>query len=229
MKKTRNNNRPTIKQVAEQAGVCKTTVSHAFSGRRPVNEDVKGRILRVAKQLGYQPHYAARILPKGRTKTIVVLVRDLVNQFNSFYIEAIEQAVWARGYRLYVCITGTNQQKIQRYLADFSNGQADGALVITSAVSDESIIELAGRGYPVVTPLRTIAGYENLWDRPVDIAGVFRRLLEHLYELGHRRFGFIWHLRSHSKDRIEVVRAFAGEKGLVLDPGWQVSDVHTVE
>lgn len=229
MKVSRNNNRPTIKQVALEAGVCKTTVSHAFSGRRPVSEEVKKRIMRVAKKLGYQPHYAAQILPHGRTKTIAVLVRDLINQYNTVYLQAIEHAAWIRGYRVYVCLTGTDQEKIQNYLANFSNGQADGALVITSAVTDEAVIEVAKRGYPVVTPLRTIRGFEYLWNIPVDIGGVFRRLLEYLYNLGHREFGFIWHFRSHAKHRIKVLSKFAIEKGIDIVSEREITDVHTVE
>ncbi|NIA06477.1 MAG: substrate-binding domain-containing protein [Actinobacteria bacterium] len=221
--------RPTIKDVAVKAGVCKTTVSHAFSGRRPVGAKLKRRILRAAKKLGYQPHYIAQTLPRGHSKTIAVLVRDLINQYNAFYLQAIEQAASARGYHVYVCIVGTTQDKIAGYLQDFTHGRADGALVATSAVSNGAIIELAQRDYPAIVPLRTIPGYEYLCSNPVDVPGAFRKLLDYLYDLGHRDFGFIWHIRSHLQQRIKAWHNFAEEKGLTLKPQLEVENVHTVE
>ena len=169
--------RPTIKDVAVKAGVCKTTVSHAFSGKRPVSVSLKRRILRTAEKLRYRPHYIAQTLPTGQTRTIAVLVRDLINQYNSLYLQAIEEAASARGYHVYVCIVGTSQDKIAGYLRNFSNGQADGLFVATSAVSNKSILELAERGYPVIAPLRNVPGHDDLWPISVDVDGAFRRLL----------------------------------------------------
>lgn len=223
------NKRPTIQQVADTAGVCKTTVSHAFSGRRPVSDTVRRKILRVAEQLGYRPHYVAQSLLRGHTKTIAVLVRDLVNPYNSLYLQAIEQSAWARGYRVYVCACGTDQDKIASYLGSFSNGQADGVLVATSAVRDQAVIDLARNGYPVVAPLRTIPGHEHLWTTPADIGGAFRRLLDHLYDLGHRQLGFIWHIPSHTKHRLSALEGFAAERGVPVNQGRMVDGVHTVE
>lgn len=225
----RRNKRATIQQVAQKAGVCKTTVSHALSGRRPVSPALKQKILRIAEQLGYRPHYAAQVLPKGQTKTIAVLVRDLINQYNSCYLQAIEQAASARGYRVYVCVTGTDQDNIRDYLDSFGHGQADGVLIVTSAVGDEAVVELAERGYPVVTPGRIVPGHEELWNVPVVVPGAFRRLLEYLYDLGHRELGFLWHIRSHVRSRIEVVEEFAAARGLRLDGECEAWDVHTPE
>ena len=121
-----NQKRATIKEVALKAGVCRTTVSHAFSGKRPVSKKLKQRICKIAEELSYKPHYAAQILHTGRSRTIGVLVRDLINQYNSLYLQEIEEVASKRGYRVYICLTGTDEDRVCRYLNDFVHGQEIG-------------------------------------------------------------------------------------------------------
>ncbi len=221
--------RPTIKQVAKEAGVCRATVSHALSGKRPVSESMKQRVLQVADQLGYRPHYLAQNLIRGYSKAIAVLVRDLINPYNPLYLQAIEQAASDRGYRVYVCVVGTDRDKISNYLDKFSNGQADGVLIVTSAVEDDAILHLLERGYPVVAPLRTIPGHQKVWPSPVDVKGAFRKLLDYLHDLGHRQFGFMWHIRSHLNARIEALTEFLAENNVSITPEQEVENVLTIE
>ncbi len=221
--------RPTIEQVAKEARVCKATVSHALSGKRPVSDAIRRHVTKIADRLGYRAHYLAQNLTRGCSKAIVVLVRDLINQYNPLYLQAIEQAASVRGYRVYVCVVGTDEDKIGDYLGNFSNGQADGALIVTSAVKDETIVQLLERGYPIIAPLRTIPGHPEVWALHIDIAGAFRSLLNYLHDLGHRQFGFIWHLRSHLTSRIEVLKQFAVQNDITLRPEREAENVLTVE
>src|SRR6266536_924556 len=59
-----------IEEVAREAGVSITTVSHVFSGKRPVAPETRRRVLAVAERLNYRPHRAARGLATGRAMTI---------------------------------------------------------------------------------------------------------------------------------------------------------------
>src|SRR6266516_3808040 len=63
-----------IEEVAREAGVSITTVSHVFSGKRPVAPDTRRRVVAVAERLDYRPHRAARGLATGRTMTIGLLL-----------------------------------------------------------------------------------------------------------------------------------------------------------
>ena len=59
--------RVSIKDVAREAGVSVTTVSHALNGKGRLNPDTRERVRSVARQLGYTPNPAARSLVSGRT------------------------------------------------------------------------------------------------------------------------------------------------------------------
>lgn len=59
-----------IGEIAQRAGVSRSTVSYALSGKRPVSEDTRRKIQRVIDELGYRPNASARALANGRTNTI---------------------------------------------------------------------------------------------------------------------------------------------------------------
>ncbi|MDV7399869.1 LacI family DNA-binding transcriptional regulator, partial [Arthrospira platensis SPKY1] len=62
--------RVTIADVAVRAGVSKSTVSHALSGKRPISAATRRRIQQAVDQLGYHPNPVAQRLAGGRTQTI---------------------------------------------------------------------------------------------------------------------------------------------------------------
>ena len=61
-----------IFQVAPEAGVSITTVSHVFSSKRHVSEETRKRVLAVSERLGYRPRASARALATGRSMTIAL-------------------------------------------------------------------------------------------------------------------------------------------------------------
>jgi DNA-binding LacI/PurR family transcriptional regulator len=68
------NERRTIFEVAEAAGVSITTVSHVFSGNRRVREETRRRVLETAERLAYRPRATAQALATGRTNTLALQV-----------------------------------------------------------------------------------------------------------------------------------------------------------
>lgn len=221
--------RPSIGTVAAVAGVSKSTVSHAFSGHRQISEPVKLRIFEAARLLKYKPHYAARALSSRRTMNVGVLVREATDQYFPLYMQAMEAAAVSRGYRLSVGFTGSDSCKMQMYLDGFVSGQADGLLVITGYVSDAMVLDLVDQNYPVVTPQREIPGHEDLACVQMDIAGAFRQLLDYLYDLGHRTFGFIGGALTDVQNRHGEFHRFLTERGLEFDASREVVNVETLE
>ncbi|NLX03900.1 MAG: LacI family transcriptional regulator [Phycisphaerae bacterium] len=222
-------NRVTIEQVAQAVGVAKSTVSHAFSGQRPISASVRRRIFEAAERLNYRPHYAAQALASRRTMNIGVLIRRMTDHFCPAHLQAVEEAAAKRGYRLTLGITGDDPEKMRTYLESFSNGQADGVLVHTATVSEEVIADLARQGYPVATPLRIIPGYEELCPIAIDLGTTFARLLEYLYSLGHREFGFIMGLPSDVPERHQQILRFIDEKGLSHSDDRMVANLVSME
>ena len=75
-------NRPrptTIADVARLANVVPSTVSHALNGTAPISQEVRERVLRIARELNYRPSAVARSLLSGRTMTMGMLVADILD------------------------------------------------------------------------------------------------------------------------------------------------------
>ncbi len=221
--------RVTIMQIAKEAGVSISTVSHAFSGRRPISPEIKDHIFQVAHRHGYRPHYAAQILASRRTMTIGILVREPTDQFFSMHLKGVNQAATGRGYRLTLGITGKDEIKMQEYLAGFCHGQVDGILILTGLIPDEMVIEAIKQGMPVCTPQRMIPHYEEYCGVRMDIRGVFRRLLDYLYDLGHRRFGFICGTPKDVPERHPEFHRFIEEKNLSFDSQDEITEIENSE
>lgn len=108
---------PSIEEVARRSGVSVTTVSHALSGNRPVNEATAARVREVVAELGYVPATTARNLRTGRTDVIGLIVPDIANTFFSQLARGVEDAANEVGYSLILCD------------ADFDRAHGAGVLV----------------------------------------------------------------------------------------------------
>ncbi|MBN8998401.1 MAG: LacI family DNA-binding transcriptional regulator, partial [Rhizobiales bacterium] len=98
----------TIKDVAKLAQVSPATVSNVFSGRKPVNDDLKESVQKAAEQLGYQVDRAASQLRSGRTRIIAVLVPDLTDSFFAAVISRLETQAFEDGYDVIVASSHDN-------------------------------------------------------------------------------------------------------------------------
>ena len=72
---------PTISQVAEAAGVSRSTVSRVFTRTESISAATIERVKRIAEEIGYVPNHAAQALSTGRHRNIAVIVPDVANPF----------------------------------------------------------------------------------------------------------------------------------------------------
>lgn len=89
---------PTIRDIAEIAGVATSTVSRALSNPQRVNARTREKIERIAAELHYVPSTQARGLSSGRTGVIAVLVPDITNPFYFDIIRGTQYQLKASGY-----------------------------------------------------------------------------------------------------------------------------------
>ncbi len=97
-----NRRRSTIKDVAARAGVSIATVSNVFSGSKPVNDDLRRRVEKAARELSYQVDRAASQLRSGQAKVVGVLVPDLDDTFFTSLVSRLEVRAERDGYDVIV-------------------------------------------------------------------------------------------------------------------------------
>ncbi len=179
-----------MRDVAEQAGVSVTTVSHVMNQSRPVSDELRARVLSAMQELGYKPNRLARSLRQGRTYTIGMIVPDSANPFFAEVARGIEDTTFGNGYSLILCNSDGDLEKELFYADHLAEKQVDGILFIAAGVSSEHIVLLKRRQIPVVVVDR------DLLDVAVDAVLTDNRgggylATRHLIELGHRRIACI--------------------------------------
>jgi LacI family transcriptional regulator len=179
--------RPTIREVAREAGVSIATVSHALSGKRPVSGATRKRIRSAARKLGYRPNQLAASMITGRTQTLGVLVPDIANPFFSGLVHAAEAAAAARGYTV-VFSTAELEPALEARAVEVLHDKRVDALLYLGGTDRENkaLRALARAGTPVVAldeALPTIPRTASLVTVDNEEGG--RLAAHHLLELGH--------------------------------------------
>lgn len=177
---------PTIRDVADRAGVTPSTVSRALSKPGRVNFRTRERIETIAAELGYVPSSYARALSSGRTSTVALLVPDITNPFYFDIIRGTGQQLSAAGYTQLLVDTEESGGS-EAAAIDKLRRSADGFVLTASRLSDDAIAEAAVTT-PIVTINREVPGVPSVI---VDTPAGMRQSLDHLYSLGHRKIAYI--------------------------------------
>jgi LacI family repressor for deo operon, udp, cdd, tsx, nupC, and nupG len=202
---------PTIKDVAELAGVATSTVSRALSKPDRVNRHTRERIEEAAARLNYVPSSQARGLSSGRTNTVAVLVPDITNPFYFDIIRGTQHQLKAAGLtQLLVDTEESNEMELEALHK--MRRSADGFILAASRLTDAQLAEVSG-SQPLVTINRASANAPTV---VIDTPSAMIQALEHLVSLGHQRVCYVsgpptsW---SNSR-RWKIFEEDSGQRGL---------------
>lgn len=183
--------RPTIRNVAERAGVSKSLVSLVMRGSPHVSERRRQAVLKAARELGYRPNAVARSLVEGRTRLIGALVADLHNPFFAEFLDGLQESLHGEGLRMLVGSGRWDPLFEAEAVEAFLEMRVDG-LVLLSVVP-ESLREAAASVPVVLVGERDVEGVDIVVDDDELGASL---AVDHLVELGHRRIAHIEGARS---------------------------------
>lgn len=182
---------PSIRDIAERAGVSITTVSHALSGKRHVAPETIERIRALVPELGYVPYAAARNLQAGRMLMIGLVVPDVANQFFSQVAQGVEEAAHERRYGVVLSTSHADVDRERRYFNLLRSRAIDGLIYIAGAANwDDAFTPIADQ-YPIVIADEPIPSLEHLPFVGSDHRQGGSLAGAHLRELGHQRAAII--------------------------------------
>jgi LacI family transcriptional regulator len=181
---------PTIRDVAQLAGVSPTTVSYILNGTRYVSPETEARIRTAIKELNYKPDYIARSLRAKRTMTVGMIVSDITNPFYADIVRGAEDALSARHYSLVLCNTDEAPTRELEALNLLHQKKVDGLIAVATGTNAEAFYEILDSGLPIVLVDRCIPG-DRLCTILVDDEQGAYEAVELLIQLGHRRIGLI--------------------------------------
>ena len=204
--------RPTIKDVAERAGVSIATVSRALNDKSDVRGSTRERVREVAREVGYSPDPAARSLAGQTTRLVAIIVgdnaghRDLSLIFFGRVLTAISRRLSESGY---------DPLLLPPDDIGFDHG-VDAAILIGVDADDRLVRELGAREVPLVgVDVRCRGRSAYVGSNHAD--GV-RLALGHLHALGHRRIAHLAGATNTSAgaERLEAFRREAAALGLEI-------------
>ncbi|MEU9162444.1 LacI family DNA-binding transcriptional regulator [Streptomyces sp. NPDC048424] len=148
--------RPTIKDIARQAGVSESAVSFALNDRPGVSQDTRARIRRVAEELGWQPNSAARALSGERSGAVgLVLARPAhtlgVESFFLQLVSGIQEVLSAARTALLFQVVEDIDAECAVYRRWWAERRVDGVLVVDPRMRDPRPALLGQLGLPAVT------------------------------------------------------------------------------
>jgi DNA-binding LacI/PurR family transcriptional regulator len=182
--------RPTIYDVAREAGVSTATVSRALNDTGQIAPATRLAIEEAVERLGYRPNTIARSLVTKSTQTIAFLLPDITNPFYAALVAGIQQSALASGHTMLLCMTGGDAGQEEEYLSLLRAKQVDGALVDGLVVPPDRIARFVEDGFPIVCLDRDVKS-QSVPLVQVDNKRGARMATEHLIELGHRRIAHV--------------------------------------
>ena len=185
--------RPTIADIAREAGVSKGAVSYALNDRPGVSDETRARILAIADRLGFRASAAARALAGAPAKVVGLALRRPASMLGvePFFMELVsglEAELSTRSYALLLQMVPDDDPaaEIEVYRQWWIEGRVDGVLLCDVRADDPRVPAVARIGVPAVVVGPPTAGelLPSLWS---DDAVSVTEAVEHLAGLGHRR------------------------------------------
>ncbi|HLN94425.1 MAG TPA: LacI family DNA-binding transcriptional regulator, partial [Flavobacterium sp.] len=145
----------TLKQIAKELHVSVSTVSKALNDSPEISEPTKIRIQEFAKLKNYKPNVIGLNLKNRKTKTIGVIIPNILNPFFAKVFKGIEMKADEKGYNLITCISNESLEKELHALDMLSNGTADGFILSVSEEAQKQnefqhFIDVINDGTPIV-------------------------------------------------------------------------------
>jgi LacI family transcriptional regulator len=212
---------PTLRDVAEAAGVHAATASRALNPetRGLVNAETARRVMRAAESLGYVPNPIARSLKTSRSRTIGMVLPDLMNPLFPPIVRGVQDVLREAGYSGLIVNTDNDPDTERSQITSLLSWHVEGLIVATALLDHPLLEQLHAQKVKMVLVNRRPDKLELPSVTPDDAGGV-EMSVRHLAGLGHRR---ILHLAGPQTTSTGVIRARAfshavHDLGLDADP-----------
>ena len=212
---SRNEDKVTLKTIAEHLGLTPGTVSAALNNSpaaRSIPQHTKNRIIEAAQALNYRPNFFARTLRLKRTYTIGVIAEEIGDAYGSMVISGIEEYLRKNNYFFLTVIHRHDPKLLQAYAQMLLTRGVEGFIT-----TDTSLKETLPLPTVAVAGHKRVKGLTNI---VLDHKRAARLALEHLRDLGHEEIAFIkgQTISSDSAVRWSAICEVAQQLGIRIRP-----------
>ena len=211
---------PSIKKVAEVAGVSVGTVSHVITGSVNVSEPLRLKVQAAIRDLNYHPNHVARSLKTSRTRTLGIIVPDLTISFFPQIIRGAETAARQRGYSLIAVNSDDDSERQKDLLSLLRSQRVEGILLVIAAAPtpQNQIARMLDADIPMVC-LDRIPDRLAVDSVSVDDVEAAQMGVRHLAAMGFRRIAIVTGPMTLKNEcgRVQGYRQALESAGLAVD------------
>ncbi|MCK9858661.1 LacI family DNA-binding transcriptional regulator [Paenibacillus sp. ATY16] len=198
----------TLKDIAAELNISATTVSRALKDDARISKEVRDKVKRVSRKMGYRPNLMAKSLVSNRTDTIGFLVDNLSWSFFSELAEYVQNAAEQLGYSVFIYSSQKSWERERAGVERFLSRGIDGLLVFATEMKENFAYyeELSELGIPVL--FFNHFNHMNVNCVTTDDYDGACKAMRHLLDLGHRKIGYIGSKEDSSFKR-QRLRAYS--------------------
>lgn len=182
----------TIKDIARESGFAVGTVSRALNNAPGISEDTRRRIMEVVNRHNYEPNANAKHLKQQANDGIVLIVKGIQNMLFAGILEQLQSEIANRGYVPTVYYIDEEANEVAQARRICAERKPYGIMFLGSNL-EYFTTELESLRIPCVLLTNSAASLQisNLSSVTVDDMAAADRMIEYLYDHGHRRIGVI--------------------------------------
>lgn len=187
-------NKITIKDIARQLRVSAATVSNALNNKPGVGEAARKKILKLAKEMGYQPNYFAKGLVSRQSYAIGLVITNIADPFYPELALGVQEQANACGYSTMLFNTNHSIENEKRIIQTLGSKGVDGVILSTVQQDDPNIELLDALKIPYVLVNRLILNPKKasrIDSVSLDNYGGSYQAATHLCGLGHTKIAVI--------------------------------------
>lgn len=151
----------TLKDIAKMAHVNESTVSRALNNSPYVHPNTKKRILDVAKMLSYDPKLLRKVIEKGKTRTIGIIVPNLQYSIFMDFVQKAEKNANAVDYKIIIGISDDDPEKEMDLLERMRFSLVDGILITSAGKNNNLLEDIDVSGTPIIQVFRNVDNHLN--------------------------------------------------------------------
>ncbi|PPB80862.1 LacI family transcriptional regulator [Albidovulum inexpectatum] len=217
--------RPTLADVARNAGVSIATASQALRGTGRISRATREKVARVAREIRYVPDLRAAAMRSGDNREIGFVINQLHNPFNAEVVSGAVDLLERQNYLVSIFDMRDDVARQDRQLQAFIRHGRGGVLWVPALdTPDEAFELLRAHGIPTVTFLRNPG--QNLDHVGIRNAEALQTAVDHLADLGHKDIAYLGGqgMGPVRRDRIAGYRRQMAERGLAAPIIWDSDD-----
>lgn len=173
---------PTIIDVAERAGVSKSTAARALSGSTNITAETRERVVKAAAAVGYERNHLAVGMRSGRSGMLGLVIPDIANPFWADVARGAQDRASRSGLSLLVFSSDWDPKTEASHLLALRRARVDGAII--NPVAD-NFDDLDRFGLPFLFIGSSAERFPDVSSVGSDISQAVRLGLDHLVSMGH--------------------------------------------